>query len=46
MNEVAGEVADGVITHGICTARYLREVILPAVERGWRRRAGPGRRSR
>jgi probable F420-dependent oxidoreductase len=34
MNEVAGEVADGVITHGICTARYLREVILPAVDRG------------
>ena len=27
MNEVAGEVADGVITHGICSARYLREVI-------------------
>jgi probable F420-dependent oxidoreductase len=34
MNEVAGEVADGVLTHGICTARYLREVIVPAVERG------------
>ena len=34
MNEVAGEVADGVITHGICTGRYLREVILPAVDRG------------
>jgi probable F420-dependent oxidoreductase len=34
MNEVAGEVADGVITHGICSARYLREVILPAVGRG------------
>jgi probable F420-dependent oxidoreductase len=34
MNEVAGEVADGVITHGICTARYLREVILPALDRG------------
>jgi len=34
MNEVAGEVADGVITHGICTSRYLREVILPAVDRG------------
>jgi probable F420-dependent oxidoreductase len=34
MNEVAGEVADGVITHGICSARYLREVILPALERG------------
>jgi len=34
MNEVAGEVADGVITHGICTSRYLREIILPAVDRG------------
>ncbi|HLM96810.1 MAG TPA: TIGR03617 family F420-dependent LLM class oxidoreductase, partial [Acidimicrobiales bacterium] len=34
MNETAGEVADGVLTHGICTARYLREVILPAVDRG------------
>jgi probable F420-dependent oxidoreductase len=34
MNEVAGEVADGVLTHGICTARYLREVILPALDRG------------
>ena len=27
MNEVAGEVADGVITHGVCTSRYLREVM-------------------
>ena len=34
MNEVAGEVADGVITHGICSARDLREVIEPALERG------------
>ena len=34
MNEVAGEVADGVLTHGICTSRYLREVILPALDRG------------
>ncbi|HTU37156.1 MAG TPA: TIGR03617 family F420-dependent LLM class oxidoreductase [Acidimicrobiales bacterium] len=34
MNEVAGEVADGVITHGICSGRYLREVVLPALERG------------
>ncbi|MGP0032668.1 MAG: TIGR03617 family F420-dependent LLM class oxidoreductase [Acidimicrobiales bacterium] len=34
MNEVAGEVADGVITHGICSPRYLREVILPALDRG------------
>jgi probable F420-dependent oxidoreductase len=34
MTEVAGEVADGVITHGISSARYLREVSLPALERG------------
>jgi probable F420-dependent oxidoreductase len=34
MNEVAGEVADGVITHGVCSARYLREVIVPALDRG------------
>ena len=34
MTEVAGEVADGVITHGFSSARYLREVTLPALERG------------
>jgi len=34
MNEVAGEVADGVAVHGFCTERYLREVILPALGRG------------
>ncbi|HUC06361.1 MAG TPA: TIGR03617 family F420-dependent LLM class oxidoreductase [Acidimicrobiales bacterium] len=34
MTEVAGEVADGVITHGLSSPRYLREVTLPAVERG------------
>jgi probable F420-dependent oxidoreductase len=34
MTEVAGEVADGVITHGFCTPLYLREVALPALERG------------
>jgi probable F420-dependent oxidoreductase len=34
MAEVAGEVADGVIAHGFTTAKYLREVTLPAVERG------------
>jgi probable F420-dependent oxidoreductase len=33
MTEVAGEVADGVITHGVSSARYLREVTLPALER-------------
>ncbi|CAA0116757.1 putative protein [Halioglobus japonicus] len=34
MTEVAGEVADGVIAHGFTTAKYLREVTLPALERG------------
>jgi probable F420-dependent oxidoreductase len=34
MTEVAGEVADGVITHGLSSPRYLREVTLPALERG------------
>jgi probable F420-dependent oxidoreductase len=34
MTEVAGEVADGMIVHSFTTARYLREVTLPAVERG------------
>jgi probable F420-dependent oxidoreductase len=39
MTGVAGEVADGFICHGFTTERYLREVTLPALERG-RRRAG------
>lgn len=34
MTEVAAEVADGVIAHGFTTAKYLREVTLPAVQRG------------
>jgi probable F420-dependent oxidoreductase len=34
MTEVAGEVADGVITHGVSSARYVREVTVPALERG------------
>ncbi len=34
MSEVAGEVCDGIICHGFSTERYLREVTLPAVERG------------
>jgi len=34
MTEVAGEVADGMISHGFTTVQYLREVTLPAVERG------------
>jgi probable F420-dependent oxidoreductase len=44
MTEVAGEVADGVIVHGFTTERYVREVTLPAVERGLAR-AGRSRDS-
>jgi probable F420-dependent oxidoreductase len=35
MTEVAGEVADGMILHGFTTERYVREVTLPALERGF-----------
>jgi probable F420-dependent oxidoreductase len=34
MTEVAGEVADGLLVHGFTTERYLREVSVPALERG------------
>jgi probable F420-dependent oxidoreductase len=34
MTEVAGEVADGILIHGFTTERYVREVTIPAVERG------------
>jgi probable F420-dependent oxidoreductase len=34
MTEVAAEVADGVISHGFTTVKYLEEVTLPAVQRG------------
>ena len=34
MTEVAGEVGDGFLVHGFSTERYLREVSLPALERG------------
>jgi probable F420-dependent oxidoreductase len=34
MTEVAGEVADGFLCHGFTTEAYLREVTLPALERG------------
>jgi probable F420-dependent oxidoreductase len=34
MTEVAGEAADGLLVHGFSTERYLREVSLPALERG------------
>lgn len=34
MTEVAGEVADGFLCHSFTTERYLREVTVPALERG------------
>ena len=34
MTEVAGEVADGILVHGFTTEQYLREVTLPAIDRG------------
>jgi probable F420-dependent oxidoreductase len=34
MTEVAGETCDGFICHGFTTEKYLREVTLPALERG------------
>ncbi len=34
MTEVAGEVCDGLIIHGFTTERYVREVTLPALDRG------------
>ncbi len=34
MTEAAGEVADGLLCHGFCTERYLREVTMPSLERG------------
>jgi probable F420-dependent oxidoreductase len=35
MTEVTGEVADGILLHAFTTERYVREVTLPALERGW-----------
>ena len=34
MCRVAGEVADGVRPHPVCTAQYIKEVMLPAVRAG------------
>jgi probable F420-dependent oxidoreductase len=34
MAEMAGEVADGLFIHAFATPAYVRDVILPAVERG------------
>lgn len=35
MTEVAGEVCDGIILHAFTTERYVREVSMPALERGF-----------
>jgi probable F420-dependent oxidoreductase len=43
MTAVAGEVADGFLCHGFTTERYLREVTVPALERGRAGRAGDER---
>ncbi len=34
MSQVAGEVADGLRPHPVCTPRYIREVMWPALRRG------------
>jgi probable F420-dependent oxidoreductase len=34
MCRIAGEVADGVRPHSVCTPKYIREVMLPAVAHG------------
>jgi probable F420-dependent oxidoreductase len=34
MCQVAGEVADGISAHPVCTPRYLDEVMLPAARKG------------
>ncbi|MDJ0870056.1 MAG: LLM class F420-dependent oxidoreductase [Myxococcota bacterium] len=34
MTEVAGETADGMLVHAFTTERYLRDVTLPAIEKG------------
>jgi probable F420-dependent oxidoreductase len=34
MCQIAGEVADGIRAHPICTPRYIAEVMLPAAKRG------------
>jgi probable F420-dependent oxidoreductase len=40
MTETAGAAADGLLVHSFSTERYLREVTLPALERGRRRSHG------
>jgi probable F420-dependent oxidoreductase len=44
MTQVAGEVADGYLWHPFTTQRYLREVTIPALERGKKIAEEVGRR--
>lgn len=37
MSRLAGELADGVFAHPVCTAKYVREAMLPQVEAGARK---------
>ena len=41
MTQVAAELADGMIMHPFSTERYIREVTLPAIEKGRARRSSP-----
>lgn len=34
MSALGGELGDGVFAHPVCTARYIREVMLPEIEKG------------
>lgn len=34
MCQIAGEVADGIRAHPVCTPRYIEEVMLPAAQKG------------
>jgi probable F420-dependent oxidoreductase len=34
MSRLGGELFDGVFAHPVCTARYMREVMLPTIEEG------------
>lgn len=43
MCRMAGDVADGLIPHSICSARWIKEVMLPNVEKGLKR-SGRNRR--
>jgi len=42
MTEVAGEVADGFLAHAFTTERYLHEVTLPALRRGFEKAGRDG----